>query len=421
MDIRRLQLWASRTATLMDNDLVRCVIEDQGGMCIEFSSVNCMGGRENCASIPHFRSMGVSVYNDENASFWKDSPTLYQMGGSYVCFPNYGPANPGKMDEEDANGYTASSYWMVERYGTDLTSGGIWVLSSVKNRQRRYVVRKLDMLLPGEHVHYTAVSVTNNGTEPLLANAAWSNNLGFPFLESGCVLNSCAKTWMTEPDHPDENVHHSFAAALQFDDLSHIPLGGGKFSDYTVVPMPNGCTDFISGRVPRQVPWGWSSVINPRQQMLELSFFPGPLTVEDGDIPMNFINYQFNYGGMHGTPYSLYDGGTSQSFSLDCGAGTNMLSLGLSAAKEKTTLMGVDTLVTINPGKTKTMYYAQAFLPYENPRMGLNFFSLEQTEGGLTLRRTKSWMFVACDPEFNAIRKLVASLNAERNGSDSGE
>lgn len=90
-------------------------------------------------------------------------------------------------------------------------------------------------------------------------------------------------------------------------------------------------------------------------------------------MPINFNNFLFNYGGMDNVPFALYDKGTSQSFSLGCGSGTGMFDLGVEVSLEKGTLMGVDTTVTIPCGESRTLYYATAFLPFENPRIGLNF------------------------------------------------
>lgn len=44
MDIRRLRLWESRNATVLTNDLIRTVVEDQGGMVLELSSISPQGG-----------------------------------------------------------------------------------------------------------------------------------------------------------------------------------------------------------------------------------------------------------------------------------------------------------------------------------------------------------------------------------------
>lgn len=91
-----------------------------------------------------------------------------------------------------------------------------------------------------------------------------------------------------------------------------------------------------------------------------------------------------------------------------------MLDMGLAAARAKRTLMGVDTLVTFQPGESKTMFYASAFLPYTSSRISMNFYSVERVMNGLQLKRTKSWAFIACDPEFQAIRALVSRLAEEK-------
>lgn len=407
MDIRRMELWSGRGATMIDNDIVRLVVEDQGGMTLEFSARNATGGRENCLWMPYFRSTGVSVYDDPNSAWWHDRPRLYQLGGASFSFPDYG------VDEGNRN--TTDGFWMVEKYGTDPVSGGVWLLSGIKYRQERYTVRRLDLLLPGQSVRYTATSVHNWGSEPLRGGAAWSTFAGPPFLESGNVINSCARTWVTAPPRLDPTAEpRSFASGIQFDDMSHIPLGGGRTFDGYTVPPPNGCFDFITGRVPRTSQLGWVSMINPRQQMLLLSFFPGPAALQEGDLPVNFINLGFDYGGRHDTPDALYKGGTSQNYCVNLGCGTTMLDMGLEEALQKETLLGVDTFVTVPPGQTRTLYHATAFLPYAASRLGLNFYTLERVENGLQVKRTKSWAFIASDPDFTAIRKLVARLAAER-------
>ena len=72
MDIRRLRLWESRNATVLCNDLLRVVVEDQGGMVLELSSDTPAGGRMNAHLLPHYRGSGTSVFSDENAQYWKN-------------------------------------------------------------------------------------------------------------------------------------------------------------------------------------------------------------------------------------------------------------------------------------------------------------------------------------------------------------
>lgn len=407
MDIRRMQFWPGRYVTVMDNDLVRLVIEDKGGVEIEFSAESSFGGRINALWTPRFHAFPQNFPGGGSASCRKNGAARYCWAGSSFWYPSYGLAQAGGTD-------TVSGSWTVEKYGTDPISGGIWLYSSFRNAEEGYRVRRLDMLLKGQPVHYTAASITNEGTRPIEGNAVKSTSLGFPFLQNGCILNSCAKTWMTPPDDQTGHVRRAMAAGIQFDDPAHVPLGAGKSGNYKRVPPVNGANDFVSGRVPRQIPLGWSSVINARERMLFFTFFPGPGGLQEDDIPVNFVNWNFVMGGLREPPWAWYDGGTNQEVFLGCDVGTNMLDMGLKTAREKGTLMGVDTLVRIEPGRTKTFFCAKAFLPYEATHIGMGFFTVDRDARGLVLRRTKSTCPIPAEPEFDSVRRLSSQLLATR-------
>ncbi len=408
MDIRRLRLWESRNATVMTNDLIRVLLEDQGGMVLELSSVVPQGERLNAHLIPYFRGTGTSVFSDENSEYWKNSPYLYQKAGSYFSFPNFGPS----YEDQEECGFTASSYWMVERYGTDPEFGGVWLMSMVRNRKAKWRVRKIDLLLPNQPVLYTALFITNSGTEDLVGNAVWNNELGSPFLESGCVINASAQNWTTASDDQLPGCISRLQGNTQFDDLRKAPLKGGGTVDITEVPPLIGKTDFITGPVPRLSNLGWSSVINPRQQMVYCTFFPGPAALQEQEIGINFNNFLFDYGGRTETPWSLYAGGMSQHYSLNCGSGTNRLYAGMQGLVSGDVLLGADTTVTIKSGETKELTYATAFAPYDNTRIGGNFYTVEQVVEGLLLKRTKSYAFIPADSTFHCLRTLAQRLMA---------
>lgn len=410
MDIRRLRLWESRNATVLSNDLIRIVSEDQGGMVLELSSDTPAGGRLNAHLLPHYRGSGTSVFSDENSQYWKNSPFLYQKAGSYLSFPNFGPSFSDGDEEQEHNGYTASSYWMVERYGTDPEFGGVWLMSLVRNRKAKWQVRKIDMLLPNQPVHYTACVITNNGSEDLIANATWNNELGSPFLESGCVLNASSESWATGSEDPHIGITSRLAPNTTFDDWKKAPLKGGGTVDLSEVPPAIGKSDFISGVIPKTASMGWSSVINPRQQMVYFTFFPGPASLEEDQVPINFNNFLFDYGGRSETPWALYPGGMSQQYSLNYGSGTNHLYEGLEHTKPGDQLMDADTTITVKPGETKTLYYASAFCAYDNNRIGGNFNTVEQVVEGIVLKRTKSWAFIPSDSTFHCLKQLTKRL-----------
>lgn len=410
MDIRRLRLWESRNATVLTNDLIRVLIEDQGAMVLELSAVTPQGGRLNAHLIPHYRGTGMSVFSDENSSYWKNSPYLYQKAGSYFSFPNHGPAHEADQGEQEQSGYTASSYWMVERYGTDPEFGGVWLMSMIRNRKSKWMVRRVDMLLPNQPVLYTAMFLVNNASEDLVANAAWKNELGSPFLESGCVINASANTWGTGPEDQLIGAVTRLQPDALFDDWKKAPLRTGGTVDLTEVPPPIGRTDSISGLVPRSASLGWTSVINPRQQMVYFSFFPGPAALEEEMLPINFNNFIFDYGGRTETPWAFYSGGMSQQYSLTSGSGTNLLYRGLKASMDAQSFLGVPTTVTIHPGETRSLFYGTAFAPYDNTRIGGNFYTVEQTAEGIVLKRTKSFAFIPADSTFTCLKSLCKRL-----------
>ena len=412
MDIRRLKLWESRNATVLSNDLIRIILEDQGGMVLELSSDTPAGGRMNAHLLPHYRGSGTSVFSDENGEYWKNSPFLYQKAGSYFSFPNYGPAFSDGEEQQDHNGYTASSYWMVERYGTDPQFGGVWLMSMVRNRKAKWQVRKIDMLLPNQPVHYSACVITNNADVDLVANATWNNELGSPFLESGCVLNASAESWSTGDETSLIGINSRLAPNTTFDDWKKAPLKAGGTVDLTEVPPVIGKSDFISGVIPKTANMGWSSVINPRQQMVYFNFFPGPAALSEGEASINFNNFLFDYGGRSETPWSLYPGGMSQQYSLNCGSGTNNLYSGLEKVNAGDQVMGSDSTIVVKPGQTKILYYASAFCAYDNNRIGGNFNSVEQVVEGIVLKRTKSWAFIPADSTFHCLKELTKRLLA---------
>lgn len=404
MDIQRLKVWESRNATVMTNDLIQVVIEDQGGVTLELSAHTPRGGMVNAHLIPYYRGTLSSVYSDDNASFWQSSPYLYQKAGSSFSFPNFGPAQEVSGRIEEQSGFTASSYWMVERYGTDPEFGGVWVLSSIRDKKLGWSAKKIDMLLPAHPVHYSAIFITNGSDEPLVANAVWNNEVGPPFLEAGCVINASADLWATGPHIMLPTVEGRLAENAQFTDLRKAPLKSGETVDLTEIPSPIGKTDLITGRISPKATLGYSSIINPRMQMIYLTFFEGPQNREEDSIPMNFNSFLFDFGGRRQTPWSLYDGGLSQQYAINCGSGTHNLYHGL---KDTDQLLDTDTTFTIEPKQTKHLFYGTAFASYDNPRMGSNFTSLEQQEQGLVLKRTKSTATIAADSSFQALRGLA--------------
>ena len=173
----------SRNATIMTNDIIRVVIEDQGGMTLELSAATAQGDGER----PPAPTTGVPALGVQRRErvVLAEQPVLYQKAGSHFSFPNFGPEFFDEFNQsEEHGGYTASSYWMVERYGTDPEFGGVWLLSSIRDKKRGGRPRRSTCcsLPPG---HYSAIFITNTNETPLIANAVWNNEVGPPSSRRG--------------------------------------------------------------------------------------------------------------------------------------------------------------------------------------------------------------------------------------------
>ncbi|HLW21863.1 MAG TPA: hypothetical protein VKZ39_01605, partial [Sphaerochaetaceae bacterium] len=299
MDVKRLQLWEGRQATILSNESLRTVLEDRGGMVIEMSNMSELGGRVNAHPLYAFRGREASLSNDRNGDFWNGSNLLYFLGGNFFCFPNFGPDHVVDSVAHEAHGWTANEIWSVVKYGTDAEIGANWLLSSMRSPDPSYPFEawKIDLVLPGHPVLYSSVTVRNPGKTPLIANAAWHNTVGSPFLEAGCVIDLCAESFMTVPEGSEFDRTGRLAFGKEFDDLEKVPLRKEGTCDLSEVPGMIGYTDFITGKVPETARLGWSSVINPRLKMVYFSFFPGPAAVEPNEVPLRFNNLWMQYGG----------------------------------------------------------------------------------------------------------------------------
>ncbi|MCK9286852.1 MAG: hypothetical protein PHU24_01330 [Sphaerochaetaceae bacterium] len=412
MDVRRLQLWEGRNATVLSNESIRSVIEDQGGMVVELSNTSGNGGRLNAHPLFHFRSTGISFEDDDNKDFWRNNKLFYFLGGNFFCFPNFG--GPQHMGHRfyDPHGWTANSMWVIKKYGTDSETGANWVLSTLgsPDGEQSSEIYKIDMVLPGHPVLYTSVSIKNLGSSDIIANAAWHNTVGPPFLESGCIIDVCAKRFATAREDSEFVTTGRLAFGKEFDDLAKAPQRDGTVTDLSIVPGMIGNTDFVTGSIPAECKMGWSSVINPRLKMVYFSFFPGPAALEADTLPLYFNNLWMQYGGRPFTPWALYDGGTDQVFCLGVENSTGYYAEGLSKSKSIKEFLSWPTTVTIAPQETKVQRYGTAFAPYENPKMMGGIHSVEQVVEGIVLKHGKAWSFIDADSLFVHVKSLEAKL-----------
>lgn len=381
MDIRRLSLWEGRYATFMSNETLQALIEDQGEVMLELSVRNSQGARTSSLSLPYFRGTGSGVMSDENGQWWRMSQGLYQAGGAYFNFPT------GTDDRIN----TSNTYWTLRRYGTEDEFGGVWKYSEMKSRQEgnRYKAGRVDLILPGQDVIYTAISVTNTGEESLSGNAKWVSMLSSPLVEKGTFISSNAHSYCVYPLTYRESGVNRFVPNVIFDDLRSAPLLRGGTADASTVPSPTGTYDYIMGENEGES-LSWISVINPGDQMCYFVFQPKRESENEFFFPYSTIGE--NWYGRMDSPWALFDGATPQ---------TRSLSIGFAAGERGSSNF------TLLPGETRVMYIANCYTSIDNPRIAaLGFYQNEIRSDGFYLRRTRTSSLIKADTSFRAIRKL---------------
>lgn len=382
MDIRRLALWEGRYATYMSNGSFSVVIEDQGEVAVELSAKLPNGARISPLSLPYFRGTGSGVFSDENRSWWASRQALYQAGGAYLSFP--------ESNEDIVT--SSNTYWMLRRYGTEDDYNGVWKYSEMKSREdgNKYHLGKIDLILPNHNMLYSAIRITNTGESELRANPAWYSMLSSPLVESGTMINTDARFFSAYSLNRRESGKNRFVSGRVFDELKKAPLATGGTADASVVPnTPTGTYDFIIGKLSNEGAGNWITVINPRSQLVYITYSPKAINDDEYDFPNAAICE--NYYGRMDAPWALFDGATPI---------VQSLTVGFNSGPKGTRNL------SIAPGKSKTILIANGFYSYDNPRIGMGFYSNEISADGFCLKRTKSYAFLSADTAFKTLRKI---------------
>jgi hypothetical protein len=402
--VSRVTEIGERAATVLEHESLRVMIDDIGGMIPEFSG-NRNGEWINAHWMPWFRSNSGKPYDDTaHGSFWKAN-LLYQIAGAFPCIPNFGPGHIIDGIHMPPHGWTANQEWRYVTNDSDEANGALWVLSVMESPDKAMPLSfsKIDAILPGQSILYTSVRVRNRGAGDIEICAGWHNTTGSPFLSSGCRISGAAKSWMTPPPGSEFDTTTRLALGAEFDSLFRAPLLRGGKTDLSVVPAPNGYTDFATGAISKTERTGWLSLVNPGLNMLYLAFFTGPAAAEEDDIILYFNNLWMQYGGRPFTPWAPYEGGPDLSYCLGLENSLSAFANGLEYARNQKSLMGNPTTTVIPAMGQKTLRYGTLFAPCAGLGEGVDGVTAEEKR--LVIRGKENAFFNA-DPGFTALKSL---------------
>ncbi len=404
MEGTKLNGAGQREAVLLEQDSLRVMIDAEKGMIPELSTKSG-NGWINAHWQPWFRANSGEKWNTKkHAGFWK-VPLLYDIAGNFPCVPNFGPDNKAGGYNLPPHGFTALQTWEQEDPALLEEGKGIKAVSTLKSEGHPFSYRKTDLILAGQNVHYTRLDITNTGKREEPFNYGWHNTTGAPFLEKGCLIDNCAESFMIPPEGGEFDPTGELAFGGESDSLEKMPLRKGGTKDMRLVRGVTGYADFITGTVPLKTDLGWSSIVNPHQKLVYLSFFTGPAAAKDNEIVLYFCDLWLNYGGRRYQPWAVQDGQTDQTFCLGAENATGYFANGLEKALDHPELLGNPTFQNLDPGVTKTLNYGTLFQSYEGEALDRGIQSVEPADGGLVLTGyTGKSVKMAADWEFRALK-----------------
>ena len=377
----RIQEAGNRDAILLEQDDLRVMIDADKGMIPELST-RYKDGRINAHWQPWFRANSGEEWNEAaHSPFWK-VPLLYDITGNFPCVPNFGPGHQAAGYDLPPHGYTCFKKWTQEPLPKN---EGAAVLSTLDEGDHPFRYKKTDLILKGQNVHYTRLDILNTGVKEEPFNCGWHNTTGVPFLEGGCLIDNCAESFAVPPEGGEFDPTGELAFDGRSESLEKMPLRKGGVKDMRLVPGITGYTDFICGAVPQASRLGWSSIVNPRLQLIYLSFFTGPAAVTKGEIPLYFNDLWLNFGGRPYQPWAVKDGLSDQTFCLGAENATGYFANGLGNALENPTILGNPSYLTLPAGEEHTLYYGTLFQRYEGNALERGVKSVETCDDGLVL------------------------------------
>jgi hypothetical protein len=394
------------------------MIDDQGGMSPELSA----GGNHsiNAHWIPWFRANSGRAYKDaDHGAFWKAN-LLYHLAGSFPCIPNFGPGHIIDGVNMPPHGWTANLSWKFINSGIHEESGGAWALSAMGSPDKAMPLsfRKIDLILPGQAVHYTGIRVQNKGDQDIEICAGWHNTLGAPFLQAGCRISGAAKVWTTPPLGGEFDTTTRLSMGKEFASLEGAPLARGGKADISQVPGPLGFTDFATGVIPSSAKLGWSALVNPVLKLAYVCFFTGPASAAEDDIILRFNNLWMQYGGRPFTPWAPYEGGADLTYCLGTENAAAAYAYGLEYSRRAKHILNAPTTVSIPAHGVRTLRYGVLFAPYEGAVLDQGIRTIEadnglpgRTEGypgdsRLVCSGTKEFWSFRADSAFTVLKQI---------------
>jgi|SaaInlStandDraft_4_1057021.scaffolds.fasta_scaffold78680_1 hypothetical protein len=167
-----------------------------------------------------------------------------------------------------------------------------------------------------------------------------------------------------------------------------------------------GYSDFVSGRIPKDIELGWSSVVNPEAKIAYICFFKGSKDLAEDEIALGFNDLWLQFGGRNFVPWASYKGAPDATFCLATENATGAYATGLHNAKKTRRVLGSPTTLQIKPHSSKVLYYATALVKYEGNTLDEGIESIESHQSKIIVNGIKSGITFSADADFSILKKI---------------
>ncbi|MGO8693881.1 MAG: hypothetical protein ACLQMF_09450 [Rectinemataceae bacterium] len=401
-----------RPSVRLANGLVRATLDPDGGMVPELG-IERESRFLNAHWIPPFRDPSGAPWSETlHGRFWK-SRLLHTLAGDFICSPNFGPGGDVDGAALPPHGWTANTRWRLLGSAADAAAGIAYADFALDSPSAAMplVWTRRDFVASSQSALFSTLSIRNEGNRPLTINLAHHNTLGPPFLESGCRISLCSRSFMTAPKGTEFDDTGRLALGAEFDSLSAAPLRRGGTADISLVPGMIGVTDFVTGAVPRDARLGWSCVLNPRLGLAYLCLFPGNKGLPEGEIALSFNDLWMQYGGRPFTPWAETEGGADRTYCLGTENAVAAFANGLDYARSRPELLGSPTLVEIPAKGERRLHYASAIVTMGSDLIGNGIDRVEAEAGSLLMGGGKASQCLPISADFELSRRVCRDLN----------
>jgi hypothetical protein len=398
--------YLGRTGVVLENDLVRMLVDAEGGMVPEFG-LRRGRGVLNAHWLPDFRGDLTTPWSEErHGPYWK-AKLLYLIAGDFPCSPGFGAPSTVDGVALPPHGWTANDTWEVGVLGAD--AGAAWAHFSLRSPAPAMplLYQRTDLVLAGQPAYFTVLRVKNEGKAPMAIQLGRHNTVGAPFLQAGCTISVCADRFQVPAAPTEFDPTGCLAQGATFETLAAAPLRTGGTIDLRTVPGMVGWTDLVAGAVPTQARLGWSCVANPVLGLAYLAFFPGPVGLPEGEIALGFNLLWMQYGGRNFAPWAHQDGEPDRTYCLGTENTVSGFANGLAWGRANPRVLGSPTTVDIPAQGERTLCYGTALLKLDEALLREGVRAVEAEPGALVLRGERAAQRVPVDGSFAAVRKLL--------------